>query len=303
MNRPAHAPYATGVQSFSIGLKPLDPADWIEADNRLGAYLGEKRQLLETVREEVWAAEEDTLTSQLEVRDALIAYLLEHPSGRWVRDGEFIRVLEEGAEVASAEIRPDDPAPLLTAALLVQEDLCLMRKGADGWRLAAGSVSFASSWSFKARFGQTLDGLHAYVPGYPDRLAQRMARIFDNLHVGKPVWRLNWSLYGDGELHHPHGKGPMPFAKAEEGGDEGWLDHLFVRVERQTLMRMPVSGDILFTIRIHVDPLRALSRHPDRAVLAESLRRQLDALDADQLAYKGLTQHREKLGKILSGLC
>ena len=97
MNRPAHAPYATGVQSFSIGLKPLDPADWIEADNRLGAYLGEKRQLLETVREEVWAAEEDTLTSQLEVRDALIAYLLEHPSGRWVRDGEFIRVLEEGA--------------------------------------------------------------------------------------------------------------------------------------------------------------------------------------------------------------
>ena len=39
MNRPAHAPYATGVQSFSIGLKPLDPADWIEADGGLGYTL------------------------------------------------------------------------------------------------------------------------------------------------------------------------------------------------------------------------------------------------------------------------
>ena len=175
-----------------------------------------------------------------------------------------------------------------------------MRKGADGWRLAAGSVSFASSWSFKARFGQTLDGLHAYVPGYPDRLAMRMARIFDNLHVDKPVWRLNWSLYGDAQLHHPHGKGPMPFAKAES---EGWLDNLFVRVERQTLMRMPESDDILFTIRIHVDPLRALAEHPDRATMVESLKRQLDALDSDQLTYKGLVQHREKIGKVLADLC
>ena len=46
--------------------------------------------------------------------------------------------------------------------------------------------------------------------------------------------------------------------------------HAFIRVERQTLRKLPSSRDILFTIRIHLDPLAVLARHPDRATLASS---------------------------------
>jgi hypothetical protein len=44
--------------------------------------------------------------------------------------------------------------PLKAAALLVQEDLILMRKGEDGWRLAAGSLCFPSSWTLTEKFGR-----------------------------------------------------------------------------------------------------------------------------------------------------
>ena len=299
MSAPAHAPYAGGTQAFAIALKPLDQEPWIEADGQLGRYLVEKRRLIGSLREEVWNAEADTLAAQREVRDALVANLLTHPAGNWRRDGDDIVIAGVPDAVARVRVAADDPAPLLTASLLMQEDLCLMRRGEAGWRLAAGSVCFASSWSFKEKFGQSLDGLHGPVPGYQERLAVRMARIFDNLHVGRPVWRLNWSLYADDALHHPHAHGPIRFGVGEEAGDGDWLDNVHVRVERQTLTRMAQSGDILFTIRIHIDPLRALLTHPDRAQLAGGLAQQIAGLDEAQTAYKGLTRHRPQLQRLL----
>lgn len=299
---PAHVPYADGTSSFGIGLKPLGSEPWIEVDERLGHYLGEKHRLMARDRDEVWSAHADTRDSQMEIRDALVDNLRTHPQQRWTCDPAGLVINEVPDHCAHVPIALDDPAPLLSAAMLVQEDLCLMRRGEDGWYLAAASVCFASSWSLKEKFGRTLDGLHAPVPGYSGQMAQRMARIFDNLRVGNPVWRLNWSLYNDDRLHHPHSHGMLKVADAGGRDPSSWLNGLYMRVERQTLTRMPISGDILFTIRIHVDPLIAIRDHPDRARLASGLRDQLAGLDADQLDYKGLSQHRSRLVDLLDGL-
>lgn len=105
--------------------------------------------------------------------------------------------------------------------MLVQEDLCLMRRGPGGWRLAAASVSFPSSWSLRDKFGRTLDALHEPVPGYAGTMAVRMARVFDNLRVGIPVTRMNWSLYGDAHLHHPDTHGPLLEGRDEADGIDG----------------------------------------------------------------------------------
>ena len=72
-------------------------------------------------------------------------------------------------------------------------------------------------------------------------------------------------------------------------------ENVFLRVERQTLRKLPETGAILFTVRIYVDPLAALERHPDAAAIAKALIAQLEALDAAQLAYKGLTLERTRL--------
>ncbi|HUG62801.1 MAG TPA: DUF3445 domain-containing protein, partial [Methylomirabilota bacterium] len=177
--------------------------------------------------------------------------------------------------------------PLLTAARLVQEDLVLMRRGESGWRIAAAALCFPSSWSLGQKFGQALDAIHKDVPGY-DAMAARMNRIFDNLHVDAPAWRLNWSIYPDGDLHHPETK-----QLARDWFENPDAD-VFVRVERQTLRRL-AGGDILFTIKVLVDPISAFSAHPDGPRLASSLRTQLLGLDPDQLAYKALTHHRDAL--------
>jgi hypothetical protein len=113
-----------------------------------------------------------------------------------------------------------------------------------------------------------------------------------------PTTRLNWSLYADGDLHHP----------APKSRPRDWFEHseagAFVRVERQTLRRLPISGDVLFTIGVHVDPVAAFRSHPDGARLAAALRDDIMRLDEEQLAYKALTPARDRmvaaLGEIAS---
>lgn len=289
----AHTPYDGSHKPFTIGMGLLDPADWIEPDEHLVRHLLRKEQLFAADRDIVFREEPETRAAQAEVLAMLAEFLPARFAEIWRLDGTRMDILPAGRSVELAA----DESPLLLAARLVQEDLCLMRDGPGGYRLAAASLCFPSSWSLTEKFGMTLDGLHDNVPGYPDFLAGRMARIFANMKVDMPVKRLNWSIYTDDDLHHPQSK-TRPRNWFEEEGEFS----AFVRVERQTLRRLPISGDILFTIKICVDPIEAFRMHPDGARLALGLRDDILGMNAGQLRYKALDRGRERLVRALEAI-
>lgn len=165
-----------------------------------------------------------------------------------------------------------------------------MRRSEQGWRLVAASLHFPSAWSLGEKFTKPLQEIHQPVPGFGPgtRNASVIERIFDNLQVELPVWRMNWSVYSDAELFHDN-----RLAEHLQRQDRG--ASRFVRVEYQTLRKLPVSGDLLFTVQIHLDPLEMLERHPGRERLAQGFISSLALLDRDQLAYKGLTEGRDRL--------
>ena len=297
---PAHTPYDDTSRPFTIGLKPLDLADWIEVDENYDAHLAEKRRLYATIPDLVFVEEPDTREAQQEVLAAITAHLGAEAERICPGPAERASV---AAALAGTDGVDDATPPLRRASLLVQEDLILMRRGDDGWRLAAGSLCFASSWSLVEKFGKPLDEIHRPVPGFAggSRNAELINRMFDKLH--QPVIRYNWSVQAGADLYRPL-SGLQRDERARDRPSKfpnGDIDaHAFIRVERQTLRKLPVSGDILFTIRIFLDPLRVLARHPDRQRLAASFAAQLAALDESQLDYKGLTADRERLVELLT---
>lgn len=299
---PTHTPYDGSSRLFNIGLKPLEPANWIEVDGHLLPYLAEKRRLYAEIPERVFVEEDGTRDAQQEVLDLLGAYLPE-------RFPRTHRRSDAGIEVMGAVNHPALPsdladAPLVAASLLVQEDLILMRRDDSGWRLAAGSLCFPSSWSLTEKFGKPLQQIHEPVPGFGpgSRPAELINRMFDGLQ-GQAVERSNWSIQADNALYHPLSnleRIDRATNRPTRFPDGDVKAHAFIRVERQTLRKLPSSRDILFTIRIHLDPLAVLGRHPDRATLALSFAAQLEALDLDQLDYKGLTSDRDRLIAVLN---
>jgi hypothetical protein len=166
-----------------------------------------------------------------------------------------------------------------------------LRRGEAGWRLAAASLCFPSSWRLADKFRRPIHEMHAPVPGFggTTRNAELIARMFDNMRPETPMIRWNWSVYGDAELFHPHNSPARRFGAGKHA------ENVFLRVERQTLRLMPQSRDILFTIRIIVDPLEELERPSDAVRIAAALIEQLNAFNVEQLDYKGMTLERDRL--------
>lgn len=276
------------AEAFAIGLKPLDdPARWLAPDDRLAANLAEKDALIGARRAELFAARDDTAKAQAEVLRLLAEHLPDAFPNAYRRTADVIEVGGRGISVAPEA----DPAPLLTASLLVADDLVLMRRHDDGWRLVAASLCFPSYWSLAEKFDRPLAAIHAPVPGFADgtRKAALIERMFDNLRPGVIVARSNWSLHDNGGLFRPQPH-PHDLLSAESGIDE--LAAMFLRCEDQSLRKLPESGDILFTIRVATDPLAGIFDHDG---LAASLAARLRALDRPGQDYKGLEAGRDVL--------
>ncbi|MDL2405536.1 DUF3445 domain-containing protein [Rhizobium calliandrae] len=286
MTQLIHTPYDGSAKPFTIGLASLDLVRWIEPDADLELYLNEKKRLSSIRLNEIFVAEDDTQDTQQEALDLLAGYLCQQHPGTHRREGDIVSAAGHSVDLADPSL-----PPLLKAGSLVADDLVIMRRKADGWHLVAGHVAFPSSWSLVEKFGRPMQAIHGDVPGFGDgtRNAVLINRIFDNLQVTQPVERFNWSVGASSNLH-------LPFPPVRpKAGEAFTLDERFARIERQTLRKLPVSGDILFTIRIYVDPIAAIANHPKASELASSFAAQLDALDESQGAYKGLVHQKAEL--------
>jgi hypothetical protein len=290
-----HTPWDGSDPAFRIGLKPLDLANWLEADNQLEFFLSEKERIVAAHGDGVFRAEPGSEEAQAEVLALIADHLPRRYPDLYVRDTAEMRIAARRVVQLDDISRP----PLAIAASLVQEDLVLMRRGERGWRLVAASLCFPSSWSLNAKFGKPLDQIHAPVPGFGPgtRNAALMARIFDNLAPDRPACRLNWSVYEDDALYHGERTSDARAPWTAEAAARA-----FLRVEYQTLRRLAKSGDILFTIRIHRDPLVAIAVMEGGGRKIDALIASLESLNADQLAYKGLTSGRDLLVHHLEGM-
>ncbi len=275
-------------------MKPIDPADWIAPCDNLTAMLAEKERLNREIPDRVFVEEPATREAQAELLALLVAHLVDRHPQTYRLDGD-IMVVEGERQVNLAD--PHLP-PLRIAADLVADDLVLMRRGENGWRLAAASLCFPSSWTLSEKFGKPLQEIHNPVPGFGEgtRTAEIINRMFDSFQRGQPAIRWNWSLQSDRALYKPLSNEqrderavarPPRFAEGAASA--------FIRVERQTLRKLAVSGDIVFTIRIDLDPMLALREHPEGPRLAATLAAQLSALDPPQTDYKGFNADRDRL--------
>lgn len=277
-----HTPYAGPTRPFTIGLSALDPHRWIEPDSDLVRYLAEKRDLAATRLPEVFRATDDSLAAQQECLTELVSHLETQHAELYRRDSSLMHVTGQTLDL-SDETLP----PLLRAGMLVQDDLVIMMRREAGWYIAAAHLSFPSSWLLAEKFNRPMEEVHEHVPGFEGgtRNAAMINRIFDNLAPGLPAERFNWSINWKQKLFHP-----------ETGRDDAAdPDEAVVRVERQTLTKLPDTGAIVFTIRIYLDPVILFEKHADGRRLALALADQLEALSEPQLRYKGLERQRTRL--------
>jgi len=283
-----HTPYAEGASPFAIGLTLLDLANWIEVDDHLNQYLTEKQRLMREMPGEVFAADYASEAAQDEVLSLVAEHLLSQFPDTYSREGNVILIAGTDHKVDLDDFsRP----PLLQAAMLVQEDLVLLRKEGEAWHLVAASLCFPSSWILREKIGKPMHGVHGPVPGYEEgtRNAGMLERIFDNMQAELPVERFNWSIYTNDGLYQGGKSNDHIIDEPKEA------DEFFIRVEHQTLRKLPKTDHILFTIRIHIDPVSMLKKREDANELAHKFIDTINEMEAEQVFYKGLEKGKHAL--------
>jgi hypothetical protein len=255
-----HAPFMTkGYKGYkTMGLQGVPPQSWLQVDGNLESDLREKAAILRDHRDRFLMTTPSSLPAQHELAALLASNLAEHHSGS---HGGAI-------DLSSAAREGSGAPPIEWASSLVSEDLCVLEKQQDEWVFTAGSVCFPTYWSLPDKIGHGVQAVHAPVPGFAERLAPTVNKFFDKLAPGSVTGRANWSLLRSRALSLPglhsaandrsessdEGEAspsseipsPPPEILESNAGHELWL-----RVERQTIQKMPQSGAIAFTIRIH----------------------------------------------------
>lgn len=280
-----HLPFEPGPYRMAMDLVSVAEADWFELDQRYWEETAERRRLLASAHGEVFAALPVSGAARREALEVIVAALtLHHPDWFSCDDG----VVRNHLTGECWELGVVDPLEL--AGRLVQEDLCLIQNESDGPVFTAAVLCFPSRWRLMDKIGKTLPDVHGPVPLYAERLARPVDRFMRHLKVDHIASRLNWSLLDDPALFQPGGKWRVEGDAGITSANAG--ERVFLRVERQTLRRLPASGAVLFGIRVHV---YRLDRVIDGAERAAALAAAVRALPAEIQRYKSLLPFRTAL--------
>lgn len=215
------------------GLSPVSPASWLLQDDAFAEQMAYRDELMAGKRSDVYQCRPEGKAGALELLGVLRDELPRTSPG-YSRDGHILT----RADGAGIDLAVDDP--LICAGRLVQEDFALLKKNGDQHVFVGGLICFPAHWTLSEKMGRSLAGLHDPVDPYDGSMARRVERIFDNLRVEAPLERFNFLLYTNPDLYQPElEESPMTVTPGAAR---------YVRVERQTLRRLPETQIVVFAI-------------------------------------------------------
>ncbi|KAM0258001.1 hypothetical protein ACHAQJ_004044 [Trichoderma viride] len=189
---------------------------------------------------------------------------------------------------------PEDPAAALRVlGETVEEDMFLLMGEPEGHRAVAFMCCFPSGFDPSAKGGKLLKEIHTPVPSY-DKIGPSMERFFSKIEVGNNVKRKNWSIQTHANLFQcdRHDK---PISKAEKMN----MSEAYLRVELQTLSRLPKSRAVLFSFKTYLYPIQDLKKEGLGSQVADAIEGLKTGNAPEMWRYKGAPEWGEPLCRYL----
>ncbi|PUA17750.1 DUF3445 domain-containing protein [Glaciimonas sp. PCH181] len=232
----------------------------------------------------------DTLELLMESlsRDYPTHFSLTKNGDEWTWENRLMKI-KNTFFFGNAATLPYPPLEYITRQ--AQGDFVIMDQRNNNLYMDAGMVTTQADWSLNFDLGMDFMEWHGPVPlAHELGVFDRALKFLLLLQVGRPVRRLNWTMtinpLLDTSPENYDKWGPDRATVTAENA--GKLVHL--RVELQTLFRLPRSNGILFGVRVYLIRLDELVQNP---AWARRMHRVLQGLPPELIDYKGLTRFRE----------
>ena len=280
------APWQKLGFQLKLGLRPRQESCWLPRENLFGndterdEQIRQKQHLFAHNHADIFAAFPSASTASAEILQMVCNHITSH----------------HHAPLPDID---HTQHPLEAAARLVPEDLLLLaprrQNNSDdpSWHLEAAALAFPAHWVLAEKMGQPMQMIHQPVPHYDERLTRPVDRFFTAMKIGPISSRMNWSLQIGRSLFTPR----RVSRKAAANNDD--FHQLFLRVENQTLRKLPVTGYIAFTIRTHMLPMTLWQ--DDRDAL-QSMADMMQNMSPATKLYKGVPLYEPLVRRALARL-
>jgi len=180
----------------------------------------------------------------------------------------------------------------------VQGDFVLLDQRNGTLYADAGFVTSQADWSLAFDAGMAWHEWHGPVPQVTKLgVMDRALKYLMNIQLGSPVRRLNWTMTINPRLDTSPENYPLWGGDRNKVTPDNVGDLVHLRVELQSLFRLPRSNGLFFSIRCYLISMDELSTYPR---WVKRFHRVLKSLHSDLVEYKGLTKFRDMTVQWLS---
>ena len=296
-------PFAEDAYMYSVNIEPhvrggSSPAfdSVFDVDEHYVSECGERAIVLDgdpgrcKVLPHMMAAQWDTLELIMEslAKDYPENFSLTKNGASWTWENWPLG-LKRTFIFGDATTLPCEPFEYITRQ--AQGDFTLQDQREDNLFVDGGMVTTQADWSLEFDIGMTFHEWHGPVPlAHQIGVFDRALKFLLRLQYGQPVRRLNWTMTINPRLDTSPENYPLWGPDRTTVTRENVAERAHLRVELQTLFRLPRSNAILFGIRCYLISVADIAKVEK---WRKRLHRVLRDLPPELENYKGLTRFRQ----------
>ncbi|CRL25688.1 Protein of unknown function DUF3445 [Penicillium camemberti] len=231
---------------------------WIELESTYKSRIAQRKELYAKNGKEVLDAMPGSELACKELMEMVLQFICtRYPQYFTLVDK---RVLQNKILGTEQDITAIPPLEVLLEN--VPEDFAIMlRDEKTGFYfLRAAVICSALGWNVASKVGKQLHEIHEPIPDYKEKMQFSMDRFFTKMPTEKPIQRGSWGLEIGQPLYMPPGD-PHELQRLSQRADLS-IDECHLRVDWQTLRRLPLSGAVIFNFKGLFTPVTEFRDEP-----------------------------------------
>ncbi|KAJ7771755.1 hypothetical protein B0H16DRAFT_1514610 [Mycena metata] len=240
----------------TMSLKNMDPDRWIELESTYRTRIQQRMQLYSQHGKKII----DALPGSELACQELMEMVVQFVCARYPRQFQFDTasgIFHNRILNISSDTKTTQPLVLLLQHIPEDFLITLEDKKTGLYVFRAGVSCSSVGWNVSTKIGLPLHEIHKPVPDYKEKMEFSMNRYFSQMKTEKPIQRGSWGIEVGQPLYlqedDPDFRVPVPDLK---------LSDIHLRVDWQTLRRLPRSRAIVFNFKPLFTPIEQFREEP-----------------------------------------
>ncbi|KAK8160657.1 hypothetical protein IWX90DRAFT_274448 [Phyllosticta citrichinensis] len=243
----------------TMSLSKLDTDFWLELEDTYAERIKQRQEIYSRVGNRVLDCLPGGELACKEVMEMALEFLV-HRYPQYFRLDKKKMVFYNGILNTKADLKKEKPLEVLMNN--VPEDFAMVLRDPESgfYFLRCGVVCSSLGWDLGSKAGLRLDAIHESIPDYKEKMSFSMDRYFAKKPTDKAIQRGSWGLEVDQPLYMPVGDPHEAYRDVQDPNVD--ISRIHLRIDWQTLRRLPLSGAVVFNFKALFTPVTKFRDEP-----------------------------------------